>query len=58
MLNSKEPRPAVLQLKGLEAFAKASDGKATKIIVPSDIQNLAGLFASLKEASTFDGIDN
>ncbi|HBN56608.1 MAG TPA: peptidase [Lachnospiraceae bacterium] len=40
---------AVLQLKGLEAFAKAADGKATKLIIPSDIQSLAGLAASAKE---------
>ena len=40
---------AVITLKSLEAFAKAADGKATKIIIPSEIQNLAGLAASLKE---------
>ena len=40
---------AVLQLKGLEAFAKAADGQATKLIIPSDIQSLAGLAASAKE---------
>ena len=40
---------AVLQLKGLEAFAKAADGKATKIIIPSEIQGLAGLATSLSE---------
>ena len=40
---------AVIQLKSLEAFAKAADGKATKIIIPSEIQSLAGLAASLKE---------
>lgn len=40
---------AVLQLKGLEAFAKAADGKATKIIIPSEIQGLAGLVKSAKE---------
>ena len=40
---------AVLTLKSLEAFGKAADGKATKIIIPSEIQNLAGLAASLKE---------
>jgi len=40
---------AVLQLKGLEAFAKAADGKATKIIIPSDLQGLAGLVTSIKE---------
>ena len=39
----------VVQLKSLEAFAKAADGKATKIIIPSEIQSLAGLASSLKE---------
>ena len=40
---------AVLTLKSLEAFEKAADGKATKIIIPSEIQGMAGLAASLKE---------
>ena len=40
---------AVLTLKSLEAFGKAADGKATKIIIPSEIQGLAGLASSLKE---------
>ncbi len=40
---------AVLQLKGLEAFAKAADGKATKIIIPSELQGLAGFVTSIKE---------
>ena len=39
----------VLKLKSLEAFEKAADGKATKIIIPSEIQNLGGLLASAKE---------
>jgi regulator of protease activity HflC (stomatin/prohibitin superfamily) len=39
---------AVLTLKSLEAFAQAADGKATKIIIPSEIQGIAGLAASLK----------
>lgn len=43
---------AVLTLKSLEAFAKAADGKATKIIIPSEIQGLAGLAASLKGVIT------
>ena len=42
---------AVLQLKSLEAFAKAADGKATKIISPSEIQSIAGLVKSLAEVS-------
>lgn len=40
---------AVLKLKSLEAFEKAADGQATKIIIPSDIQNMAGLAASIQE---------
>ena len=43
---------AVLTLKSLEAFARAADGKATKIIIPSDIQGIAGLASSLKELVT------
>ena len=42
----------ILTLKSLEAFAKAADGKATKIIIPSDIQGIAGLASSLKEIVT------
>ena len=48
---------AVLTLKSLEAFGKAADGKATKIIIPSEIQGLAGLASSLKEIVTEDNID-
>ena len=43
---------AVLRIKSLEAFEKAADGKATKIIIPSEIQGMAGLAASLKEIVT------
>ena len=43
---------AVLTLKSLEAFARAADGKATNIIIPSDIQGIAGLASSLKEIVT------
>ena len=43
---------AVLTLKSLEAFVKAADGRATKIIIPSEIQGLAGLASSLKEIVT------
>ncbi len=49
LLNQASPTDAVLTLKAYEAFAKAADGKATKIIVPSSIQGMAGLAASLKE---------
>jgi regulator of protease activity HflC (stomatin/prohibitin superfamily) len=50
-LNDSNPGNAVLQLKSLEAFAKAADGKATKIIIPSDIQGIAGLVKSLTEVA-------
>ena len=43
---------AVLQLKSLEAFAAAADGKSTKIIIPSDIQGIAGLVKSMAEIGT------
>lgn len=43
---------AVLKLRSLEAFEKAADGKATKIIIPSEIQGMAGLITSLKEVAT------
>lgn len=49
MLNEASPSEAVIALKGLEAFEKAADGKSTKIIIPSEIQSLAGLAASFKE---------
>ncbi len=49
LLNESNPSEAVIALKGLEAFGKAADGKATKIIIPSQIQSLAGLATSLKE---------
>ena len=48
LLNEAAPSEGVLTLRSLEAFAKAADGQATKIIVPSDIQGIAGLAASLK----------
>lgn len=49
MINQSKPSERVVQLKSLEAFAAAADGKATKIIIPSEIQSLAGLVGSLKE---------
>ena len=45
------PDDAVIQLKSLEAFAKAADGQATKIIIPSEIQGLAGTIKSLAEVA-------
>lgn len=49
MLNKAAPTDQIIKLKALEAFAKAADGKATKIIIPSEIQSLAGLATSFKE---------
>ena len=49
MLKEAAPDAGVLQLKSLEAFAKAADGKATKIIIPSEIQGIAGLAKSVVE---------
>lgn len=51
MLKESAPDNAVLQLKSLEAFAKAADGKATKIIIPSEIQGIAGLSKSIVEVA-------
>ena len=48
-LNNAAPSSNVIALKSLEAFAKAADGKATKIIIPSEIQGIAGLASGLKE---------
>ena len=45
---------AVLTMKSLEAFEKAADGKATKIIIPSEIQGIAGLVKSIKEVAVDD----
>ena len=52
LINQANPNQAVLTLKSLEAFAKAADGQATKIIIPSEIQGIAGLATSLKELVT------
>lgn len=49
MLNESSPTDAVIAIKSLEAFAKAADGQATKIIIPSKIQEVAGLAASVTE---------
>lgn len=49
LLNEANPSQKVLTIKAYEAFAKAADGKATKLIIPSDIQGLVGLASALKE---------
>ncbi len=51
-LNAVAPNQQVIQLKSLEAFGKAADGRATKLIIPSDIQGLAGLAGALKSIVT------
>ena len=55
LINDAAPSDKVIAIKSLEAFEKVADGKATKIIIPSEIQSLAGLAASLKELTTDDG---
>ena len=49
LLNEKAPNDQVIKLKSIEAMQKIADGKATKIIIPSELQGLAGLATSLKE---------
>lgn len=56
LLNEAHPDDKVLTLKSLEAFQKVADGKATKIIIPSEIQGLAGLATSFKEVISTDNI--
>lgn len=51
-INEAAPSDKVIAIKSLEAFEKAADGKATKIIIPSEIQSLAGLAASVKALVT------
>ena len=50
-LNESMPTNQVITLKSLEAFTKAADGKATKIIIPSEIQGIAGLTSSIVEVA-------
>ena len=52
MINESKPTEAVLTIKSLEALEKVANGQATKIIIPSDIQNMAGLITSIKEVAT------
>lgn len=54
MLNEAGATDKVIQLKSLETFTKVADGKATKIIIPSEIQSLAGLVTSVKEIAKED----
>ena len=50
MINEANPSEAVITLRSLESFERAADGKATKIIIPSNIQGIAGLASSVIEA--------
>lgn len=52
LINEANPDSAYLTLKSYEAFAKAADGKATKIIIPSNIQSLASLVSAIKETAS------
>lgn len=58
LLNEANPNKGVITIKGLEALEKVADGKATKIIIPSEIQSLAGLATSLKELVVDDNNQN
>ncbi len=58
MLNEAAPTDKVIALKSLEAFEKAADGRATKIIIPSEIQSMASLATSLKELAVEGNLDN
>ena len=51
LLNESAPSSEVIKLKGLEAFGRAADGKATKIIIPAEIQGLAGLVSGITEVA-------
>ncbi len=55
LINAAAPGEGVIKIKALEAFQKAADGRATKIIIPSELQGLAGLCASAK--SVFDTVE-
>lgn len=54
LINSAKPDAAYITLQGFEALKKLADGQSTKIIVPSDIQNVAGLFTSIAEVIKTD----
>ena len=50
LINEAAPSDAVIKLKAMEAFSNAANGQATKIIIPSEIQSVAGLAAGLMES--------
>ena len=49
LLNESNPTPSIIAIKGLEALEKVADGKSTKIIIPSNLQGLAGMVTSFAE---------
>lgn len=57
MINEAKPEKEVIAIKSLETFEKVADGRSTKIIVPSDIQGIAGLATSIKEVMKDDNIE-
>lgn len=57
MLNAANPTKAVIAIKSLDALGKLGDGKATKIIIPSEIQGIAGLATSVAELMSSKGTD-
>ena len=54
MINKANPNAAYVALKGYESLEKVANGQSTKIIIPSEIQNVAGLLASVKELLSED----
>ena len=50
LLNEKAPNDSVLKLKAIEAMQKVADGKATKIIIPSEMQGLVGMASGIVES--------
>ncbi len=57
-INQANPGEGYLTIKSLESFEKAADGRATKIIIPSEIQGIAGLVSTIKEVMAEDGNEN
>ena len=54
MIKEVHADQSVLALKSFEALAKVADGQATKLIIPSELTNVANIVASIKEAATLD----
>ena len=50
LINNAEPKEGYIKLKSFETFEKVADGKSTKIIIPSEIQNISALASGVKEA--------